>query len=200
MTALASGTLPFRNNFSFDEDYLTRLRNGDEETAKHFYAYFKKVLRRWLWGKFSREQEEELIDTAITAAYTKISAGQPRQAARLQAYVTGICVNLTRLALRPTFNQPGADVDSVQMADTSRNAEETLMSQERAHEVRKVLATLPARDRQILIALFCQGKHRDEVCQAFGLGREQLRLILFRARKRFQENWTKASAVPYGSK
>jgi RNA polymerase sigma factor (sigma-70 family) len=202
MTAshLASGPLPFRNNFSFDEAYLTRLRNGDEETAKHFYTYFKNLLRRWLWGKFTREQEEELIDAAITAAYTKISAGQPRQPARLPAYVTGICVNLTRLALRPTFNQPGDDIEGVQIADVSRNAEDRLLAQEKAREVRKVLGTLTARDRQILSALFYQGKHRDEVCQAFAIDREQLRLILFRARKRFQENWIEASAVPCVSK
>ena len=38
----------------FDEGYLRRLRSGDEETAAHFNDYFRRLLRRWMWGKFNR--------------------------------------------------------------------------------------------------------------------------------------------------
>ena len=29
----------------FDDGYLARLRNGDEETAKHFDRYFRRLLQ-----------------------------------------------------------------------------------------------------------------------------------------------------------
>ncbi len=174
----------------FNEDYLTQLRGGDEDTAKHFVAYFRRSLRRWLWGKFSREQEDELIDTAIVSAYEKISQGQPRDASKLQAYVTGICVNLTRLALRPSANSPVAAVSDIERADGARSAEQLLLEQERAREVKKVLAGLSTRDRGVLVDLFYEDRGRDEVCQRHGVNRDELRLILFRARKRFQKGWT----------
>ena len=173
----------------FDEQYLTQLRSGDEDTAKHFVTYFRRSLRRWLWGKFSREQEEELIDTAIVSAYEKISQGQPRDASKLQAYVTGICVNLTRLALRPSANSPGAAEPLSDRTDFARSAEQLLLARERADEVKKVLASLSARDREILVDLFYRDKGRDEVCQKHGLDRNELRLVLFRARRRFQKGW-----------
>ena len=34
----------------FDAAYLERLRAGDEETAKHFNGYFRRVLRLKLWN------------------------------------------------------------------------------------------------------------------------------------------------------
>ena len=38
----------------FDENYLVRLRSGDEDTAKHFDSYFRRMLRIKLWAKYGR--------------------------------------------------------------------------------------------------------------------------------------------------
>ena len=32
------------DRFSFDDDYVRRLREGDRETAAHFYSYFRDLL------------------------------------------------------------------------------------------------------------------------------------------------------------
>ena len=182
-------TAATRQALDFDEGYLKRLRSGDEETAAHFNDYFRRLLRRWVWGKFNREQEEELVDSAMTAAFEKIRQGQPREATRLAAYVTGICVNRMRLALRPSFNTHGQDPEKLHIQDQTRNPEEKLIENERAHEVREVLGTLGQRDRDVLVDLFYHEKDRAEVCEKHGVDRKTLRLILFRARKRFQNHW-----------
>ena len=173
----------------FDDAYLRRLRNGDEETAKHFDGYFRRLLRRWIWGKFTREQEEELVDSSMVIAFEKIMQGQPRDPARLPAYMTGICLNLTRLALRSGFQRTTKNSEDIQIADHAPDAEERIMKREQAQEVKKVLGTLGSRDRGILVDLFFHEKKRDEVCERYGVDRDRLRLILFRARKRFQSEW-----------
>jgi RNA polymerase sigma factor (sigma-70 family) len=173
----------------FDDSYLTRLRTGDEETAKHFDSYFRRLLRRWIWGKFTWEQAEELVDSAMAVAFEKIVEGQPRDAARLPAYVTGICLNLTRLALRSGVHCVSKDPEDIQIADRAPDAEERLLKREQAQEVRNVLKSLGTRDRGILVDLFFHEKKREEVCERYGVDRERLRLILFRARKRFQSGW-----------
>ena len=82
------------NRFEFDADYLTRLRAGDQETAKHFDSYFRRRLQVRVGGKFSWEREAELVQDIIAAALSKILRGEPRNAGCLAAYVFGICSNL----------------------------------------------------------------------------------------------------------
>lgn len=171
----------------FDDDYLTRLRNGHEETAKHFDAYFRRMLRIKLWPKFGRTVKEDLMDEVMAAAMEKILAGEPRDPARLAAYVRAICTNLARRA-DPNANHP-ADFNFDQISDRSLSAEEQMILQEKARSVRSVLTSLKSRDRLILIDLFFNELHRDEVCRKYDVSREQLRLILFRARARFQKKW-----------
>ena len=62
----------------FDANYLTRLRSGDEETAKHFDTYFRRMLRIKLWAKFGRTVQDDLMEDALAAALEKILNGEPR--------------------------------------------------------------------------------------------------------------------------
>ncbi len=80
----------------FDENYLTRLRSGDEETAKHFTAYFRRMLRIKLWAKFGRSIQDDLMEDVLAAALEKIMNGEPRDPSCLAAYVGGICANLAK--------------------------------------------------------------------------------------------------------
>jgi RNA polymerase sigma factor (sigma-70 family) len=174
----------------FDQGYLARLRSGDEETAKHFNSYFRRVLRIKLWAKFCRQRQDDLIDEVMAAAMQKILSGEPRDATCLAAYVRGICANLTK---KPNPTNHGVDLNFEQLSDRTPSAEERLLAEERARTVRAVLVTLKPRDHDTLVDLFYNDLTRNEVCEKYGVSREQLRLVLFRARTRFQEKWEKQS-------
>jgi RNA polymerase sigma factor (sigma-70 family) len=173
----------------FDDGYLMRLRAGDDETARHFNSYFRRLLRLKLWGKFTREREEELVDSVMAAAIDKVMQGQPRKSAHLPAYVAGICSNLTNRSLRRGLNVVGVDLDQMQVPDRANSAEANILLRERAQSVRSVLANLGQRDRGVLLDLFYHDAERDEVCRKYQVTRKTLRLILFRARQRFQAQW-----------
>jgi RNA polymerase sigma factor (sigma-70 family) len=171
----------------FDANYLTRLRSGDEETAKHFNTYFRRMLRIKLWAKFGRTVQDDLMEDVLAAALEKILNGEPRDPSCLAAYVRGICANLAK---RPDPNtNRGSDFNFEHISDRALTAEEQMISRERARTVRAVLTSLKTRDRLILIDLFYNDLHREEVCRRYKVSREQLRLILFRARGRFQKKW-----------
>jgi RNA polymerase sigma factor (sigma-70 family) len=172
----------------FDESYLLRLRAGDEETAKHFNDYFRRMLRIKLWAKYGRTVKNDLMDDVMAAALEKILNGEPRNPACLAAYVRGICANLAR---RPNASSKQSDINFELVSDHARSAEEDLISREKARAVRAVLTSLKSRDRLILVDLFYNDLHRDQVCLKYKVNREQLRLILFRARARFQKKWPK---------
>jgi RNA polymerase sigma factor (sigma-70 family) len=173
---------------SFDEGYLAKLRSGDNETAKHFNVYFRRMLRIKLWGKFGWAWQEEVIDEVMAVAIQRILSGEPRDASSLAAYVRGICANIAR---KPKHNSHGVDINFDKLSDDSLTAEERMLAQERARSVRRILVKLKHRDRDVLVDLFYNDLARGEVCDKYGVSREQLRLILFRARGRFQEQWTK---------
>ena len=171
---------------TFDESYLVRLRSGDEETAKHFNGYFRRMLRIKIWAKYGRASQEDLIDEVMAAALEKILKGEPRDPACLAGYVRSICANIVA---KPRPANLGVEVDLDRISDKSISAEERLMAEEKAHTVRAVLGELKVRDRNILVDLFYDDLERDEVCLKYSVTREQLRLVLFRARGRFQERW-----------
>jgi hypothetical protein len=88
---------------SFDDAYLARLRQGDDETARHFDRYFRSMLRAEM----------------MTAAMVKILQGKPRTAACLKGYIFGICSNLFGKAIRAQPNCKGMDLE---MEDAGRHS------------------------------------------------------------------------------
>jgi RNA polymerase sigma factor (sigma-70 family) len=181
-------TASIMSSSPFDQDYLTRLRRGDEETAKHFNAYFRRMLRIKLWSKFGRAVQTDLMDEIMAAAMEKILAGEPRDPSCLAAYIRGICTNLARHP-DPNSHPTSAAFNLDHLSDRALSAEEQLISKETARTVRMVLTSLKPRDRHILTDLFYNDLDRREVCRKYNVNREQLRLILFRARGRFQKKW-----------
>ena len=58
-------------------------------------------------------------------------------------------------------------------------------------KVREILVDMPPRDRDLLKAVFLDEKDRDEVCREFGVDREYLRVLLFRAKQEFKIEYLK---------
>ena len=171
----------------FDDAYLQRLRTGDFETTTHFYRYFRRLAGAKIWGRFHRQQEEDLIDEVLATAIQNIIKGQPRDACRLSGYVSGICSNSIKVAMR---NQPAAEsVDLNGVSDGAKTVEHRIQERQTAQAVRSTLNILSDRDREILLDLFYNELTREEVCLKYGVSGSNLRLILFHARKRFQQKW-----------
>jgi hypothetical protein len=65
-------------------------------------------------------------------------------------------------------------------------------------KVGEILNDMPARDRALLKAVFLDEEDRDEVCRKFGVDREYLRVLLFRAKQDFKTEYVKriGAAVP----
>jgi hypothetical protein len=59
-----------------------------------------------------------------------------------------------------------------------------------------VLAKLPAKDRNILRAVFFEQRDKDEVCAELGVSREYLRVLLHRAKQQFMAQYSQIGATP----
>jgi hypothetical protein len=78
------------------------------------------------------------------------------------------------------------------LSSDAKTAEERILMQERAQIVQEFLAKLGARDRAILLDLFYHQLDREEVCARYSVTREQIAMILVKARKRFRRSWEHA--------
>jgi RNA polymerase sigma factor (sigma-70 family) len=190
---MATNTINVQPDCPFDDDYLARLRNDDPETAEHFNRYFRRLLGIMLCGAFSHQQTQDLIDEVMFAVITNIMRGQPRDSAKLISYVRGVCSNLRNRTIRNRVNRPQeVEIELDRLTLRGDTAAERLLKQETEKKIQKVLRELSARDRNILTDLFYNELTRDEVCAKYPpLTRDQLKMILFHARQRFQKWWKK---------
>jgi RNA polymerase sigma factor (sigma-70 family) len=180
----------------FDAAYLQRLRNGDDETAKHFDCNFRRLIRARVRGRFNQQLQQDLVDDVMATAVENIMRGAPRDAARLPGYIFGILSNSTKKALRPT--RRGCDfvqLDFDRLSDGAETTDRRIEEREEAEAVSKTLRTLSDRDREVLVDLYYLELSRPEVCEKHRVTHGQLRLILFYAIRRFQKKWAQSQAT-----
>jgi RNA polymerase sigma factor (sigma-70 family) len=76
--------------------------------------------------------------------------------------------------------------DHLELPDKVLNLETLAISEETQRMVRSVLSQLPRRDQAILRSVFLEEMDKDDVCQRFGVGRDYLRVLLYRAKEKFR--------------
>jgi RNA polymerase sigma-70 factor (ECF subfamily) len=81
------------------------------------------------------------------------------------------------------------------------NAHDIVSANQIQTKVREILLQMPVRDRMLLKAVFLDERDRDEVCKEFGVDREYLRVLLFRAKQDFKAEYVKRNSnhLPMGS-
>ncbi len=173
----------------FDRGYLDRLSSGDPETEAHFTRYFRELL---LIKLRSRLRSAALVEDAIQETFLRVLRAV-RQPGGIQSpggfgsFVNSVCNNVLFELYRSHSRVSSLGDDTgAQIVDTHVDAEVSVaLDEERAH-VRKVLDTLPPKERQLLNWLFFEERDKDEVCRTLGIDRNYLRVLLHRAKQRFK--------------
>ena len=73
-----------------------------------------------------------------------------------------------------------------EIPDKALDLEGMMVSRQWSEQVRKILSRLPARDRELLRAVFLEEKDKDTVCRDIGVDRNYLRVLLHRAKDKFK--------------
>jgi RNA polymerase sigma-70 factor (ECF subfamily) len=177
----------------FDDEYVERLRAGDEQTEQHFASYFGQLIEIHLRSRISSREDREDIrqDTFIRFFRLMRSDSGIRQPDRLGALVLAICKNTTLEFMRkhttesieaiPEPPDPGLSPFSIWMRKLRRALFE------------RVLKNLTERDRRLLQQVYWEERDKDEICRIEGVSRDYLRLLLLRARQAFKDEYLKQS-------
>ncbi|HXA20091.1 MAG TPA: sigma-70 family RNA polymerase sigma factor [Thermoanaerobaculia bacterium] len=179
--------------FTFDEEYVQRLREGDPQTVEHFCGYFQPLLLIWLRTKLrSIDEVDDLSQEVYLRFFRALRSpdGGPHHASKLGAYVYSCSKNVLHEWYRRKGRTESIDEDRHDFSFSIDFDEEMIRSEERAR-VRLVLSELSKKDADILRARFLEECPADEVCEKFGVNAGYLRVLLFRARAKFREAWLK---------
>lgn len=180
--------------YSFDEAYVRRLREGDPSTEMHFVAYFTQLLgiklraRRLDPGAVEDLRQETFI-RVLRALRSESGIRQPD---RLGAFVNSVCNNILQEHYRASSRMQPVEEVHLEASGKVLNLEGLLITEEARKQVRATLAGIPARDRELLRAMFFEEKGKDEICRQFGVDRDYLRVLFHRARDRFRQALEKA--------
>jgi len=179
--------------FAFDKAYVESLRNGDPATEHHFFLYFEKLLNIKLRSRtISSDKIEDLKqETFIRVIAAVRKEGAMRQPDRFEAFVNAMCNNVVLEYYQALGKNQQIDETHQESPDQILDLEGMMVSKQFSEHVRKILSALPARDRDLLRAVFFEEKDKDSVCREMGVDRNYLRVLLHRAKGKFKAVYEK---------
>jgi RNA polymerase sigma-70 factor (ECF subfamily) len=174
--------------YSFDDDYVRRLRDGDRWTEEHFLRYFNELL---LIKLRSRVREMQAIDDVRQEVFVRVfralrSPEGVRDGRKLGSFVNAVCNNVMFESFRSKRSLETLDLEHSNLADGAMSVEQALVTGETIAQVRRVLDQLEPRDARLLRAAFLDERDKNEICREYGVDRDYLRVLLHRAKERFR--------------
>lgn len=162
----------------------------DPNTERHFTQYFGDLLTLKLRARL---RSRVLVEDARQETFVRVLAalkqrGGLDRAETLGAFVNSVCNNVLFELYRSEKRHapPPDDVPERPDADEA-DAETDLMAAEARAQVRRALERLPAKEQELLRWLFLEERDKDEICRQLKIGRDYLRVLLFRARTHLRE-------------
>jgi len=183
--------------FAFDAAYVENLRAGDTHTEAHFVNYFSDLIRLKLRSRLnSREAIEDVRQETFMRVLALLRGkGGLRQPDRLGPLVNSVCNHVLFEHYR-SQKRTEATIDEATIAGREPSALSLLEAKDTERVVRQILNQLPERDRRLLQSVLLEERNKDEVCAEFGITREYLRVLLYRARQSFKSRYTSRLGVP----
>jgi len=176
--------------FTFNADYLVKLRAGEPSAQRHFVEYFSELIHLKLR---SRLDSPEAIEDVRQETFARVlimlrKEDGLRQADRLGSFVNSVCNHVLQEQYR-SQKKTGVPLDEtheVLYVDYRPSPLTQLEAEDRARLVRRSLNKLSPRDRKLLQAVLVEEQDKEEVCAEMGVSREYLRVLVHRAKQSFR--------------
>jgi RNA polymerase sigma-70 factor, ECF subfamily len=184
--------------YSFDSDYLRRLKARDPATEAHFVSYFSPRMQVKLRHRgFSSPTLEDVSQETFFRVLTAVQGDNVLYPERFGAYVHSVCDRVILEKYREFVRNQHLDLDGMDVPDRKTNLEAMLLIKEKREIVEAILDELPAKKRNILRALIFEQLDRDELCRRFGVNSDYLRVLLFRAKEEFVKRFKARGLVGF---
>lgn len=175
--------------YRFDAPYVNNLAAGDPDTEAHFSAYFAKFLTlklraRRLSPQMAEDVRQETLFRVLKALRQGSGVTRPE---RFGAFVNAICNNVVLEFVHKEGKHSPLPENAPEPADDRVDMDGSLITAESKQIVAEILDGMTSKDREILRLVFFEEAERQDVCQKLGVGSEYLRVLLHRAKARFEQ-------------
>lgn len=174
-----------RNENTFNAEYLQRLRDHDPLIENHFYAYFKSRLQLKLRGRRLQGSDvQDIVQDTFMRTLKAVRDGAIRSPEAFGGYVSGVCDGVLYERYRDR-TRGHKDVECIDVPDEAETLERLGYQKEKRKQVEAVLSDLPLMDRKVLRAKLFEELDNQEICARLSISRDNLRVLLHRAKSRF---------------
>jgi RNA polymerase sigma-70 factor (ECF subfamily) len=182
---------------AFDAEYIGKLTAADPETETHFSSYFGKFIFLKLRSRrISPEMAEDVRQETLMRVLKALRQGRGiDQPERFGGFVNTVCNNVVLEFLHKQARHPLADENAPEQADDRVDLDAPLVNEQRKRAVAQALDELAERDREILRLVFFEELDRVEICRRMSIDPEYLRVLLHRAKARFEAVFVKKHRI-----
>jgi RNA polymerase sigma-70 factor (ECF subfamily) len=167
-----------------DATLVAAVQGGDAEAfAELFRRHYPGVRRACARRLRDMAEADEMAQAAFVRAYERIDrcGGERRFGAWVQVIAQRLCIDSMRARARTTPQEEPIRGDR---AIGPNGPEENLLRRQRAADVHVALASLPPRQRSVVIARDIEERRPGEIAAALGLSIGAVDSLLLRARRR----------------
>jgi RNA polymerase sigma-70 factor (ECF subfamily) len=174
--------------YSFDDDYVRRLREGDRWTEEHFRRYFSELMLIKLRPRLpSLQAVEDVRQIVFLRFFQKLRSPEGiRDGRKLGSFVNSVCNNVLFESFRSPESREEVTGEQSDVADDAVSVEDALITGETQAQVQRVLNQLDPKDANLLRSVFLEERDKDEICREYGVDRDYLRVLLHRAKGKFR--------------
>lgn len=171
----------------FNPEYLQRLKDRDQKALDHFVSYFKPRLERKFRARRVQEADvQELISDTFFRVLNAIDHDEIRLPHAFAGYVNGVADRVYLDFVKSQRHDVVIDGD-FDCPSSAPGPDILFLRKERGELVKKILQKLSWRDRNLLRLKLFAGLSNDEIAEQLGVPPDRLRVVLHRARKRFEK-------------
>lgn len=171
-------------------DLVERIRSGETDGMVELYALFSKGIRFYLCRQLGPQELDDKVHDTFLVVVHAIRKGELREPHRLMGFVRTIVRRQVAAHIDRMVHDRKEQLDldaSVRIIDPSGNPEDAVMFRQRNDLIRRVMAELCERDREILTRFYLREQGQAEICSEMDLTETQFRLLKSRAKARFGE-------------
>ncbi len=169
---------------------VERIQSGETDGMTELYELFSKGIRFYLCRQLGPQELDDKIHDTFLVVVQAIRRGELREPQRLMGFVRTIVRRQVAAHIDKAVQSRREYMEmdaTVRVPDPRGNPEERAICQQREDMVRRILAELSERDREILTRFYLREQSQGYICTEMELSETQFRLLKSRAKARFGE-------------
>ncbi len=169
---------------------VVQVQAGEEAGLEQLYRVFSRGLRYFLVRQLGHQDFEDKLHETFLITARAIQNGDIRDPERLIGFIHTVARRQVARYIEEQVNARKREVDTISgvyVVDRSQDPEQEAILRNRTEIMKKALATLKPRDREVLVRFYLREQRPEQICQEMNLTETQFRLIKSRAKAAFGE-------------